>query len=111
MSQYTSDTTGSSWESYSSPSLTRLTGNRVLLCWSRGSNSDVYYSVLDSIGNVVKADTNLSLDGSVYERSPDAVFVFKSAFVFALGFCSTSFSRVQNPTAAKIIKTGMAIRL
>jgi hypothetical protein len=72
VSQYTSDTTGSSWESYVTPSLTRLTGNRVLLCWSRGSNGDVYIAVLDSMGNVVKSDSNLSLDGSVYERSPDA---------------------------------------
>lgn len=113
VSQYTSDTTGNSWENYSTPNLARLTGNRVLLCWSRGSNSDVYYAVLDSNGNVVKADTNLSLDGSVYERSPDAAqlsdgktivsWYANSKIRFAVldaGYNRIAWNELPNPAAA-----------
>jgi hypothetical protein len=74
ITQFTNDTTGSSWEGYYDPNLTGLTGNRALMTWYRGSNGDIYYAVLDSAGNVIKDKTNLSGNGSSsWDWSPDAV--------------------------------------
>ena len=64
ITQFTYDTTGSSYEGYYGPNLTGLTGNRALMTWYRNSDSDIYYAVLDSAGNVVKDKINLSGDGS-----------------------------------------------
>jgi uncharacterized repeat protein (TIGR01451 family) len=84
VTRFTEDTTGSSWESYDGPNLTALTGNRALLTWSRGSDGDVYYAVLDSAGNVVKDKTNLSGDGgSMYDYYPDAAQLADGKIVVA----------------------------
>ena len=82
ITQFTFDTTGSSSESYFAPDLTDLTGNRVLLSWSRGSDWDIYYAVLDSSGDVFKDKTNLVGDGrTINDQNPDAVQLSDSKIV------------------------------
>jgi hypothetical protein len=76
ITQFTNDTTGTTYDGYWAANLTTLTGNRALLSWARSSNGDIYYAVLDSVGNLVKEKTNLVNDGSSsnpYDRNPDAV--------------------------------------
>jgi hypothetical protein len=74
ITQFTSDTSGTSIEGYHGPNLTGLTGNRALITWYRDSDEDVYYAVLDSAGNLVKAKTNLSSNGtSSVDYGPDAI--------------------------------------
>jgi hypothetical protein len=74
ITQFTNDATGSSSEAYFAPNLTDLTGNRVLLTWSRSSDGDIYFAVLDSDGNVNKDKTNLVGDGTSFsDQNPDAI--------------------------------------
>lgn len=68
VTKFTSDTPG--WdEGYYYPNLTQLSGNRVLLVWQRSSDGNIYYAVLDSAGNTVKAETSTGARG----WGPDAV--------------------------------------
>jgi hypothetical protein len=56
ITQFTNDTAG--WEDgYINPNLTALTGNRLLITWSRLGK--VNYAVFDSAGNIVKDKTSL----------------------------------------------------
>jgi hypothetical protein len=73
--QFTSDTWGTStYEGYRYPNLADLANNRVLLTFSRESDSDIYIAVLGSDGSVIKGQTNLSLDSQTYfDYAPDAV--------------------------------------
>lgn len=67
---FTSDTPG--WdEGYYGPNLARLSGNRVLFVWYRRSDGSIYYAVLDSAGNTVKAET--SVGAGAGDWVPDAV--------------------------------------
>lgn len=62
------------YEGYFDPNLTSLTGNRALLTWSRDSDGDIYFAVLDSAGNVYKSADNLVEDGAgQYDHHPEAV--------------------------------------
>ena len=62
ITKFTSDTPG--WdEYYYYPNLAMLRGERVLLTWYRGSDSDIYYAVLNSNGDLVYPATNLTNDG------------------------------------------------
>jgi len=68
VTQFTSDTPG--WdEGYSDPNLAQLSGNRVLFVWYRDGDDSIYYAVLDSAGNTVKAKTPTGAWG----WGPDAV--------------------------------------
>lgn len=111
ITQFTNDTTGSSWEGYYYPSLTGLTGNRALITWFRNSDGDIYYAVLDSAGNVVKDKTNLSGDGwSSYDRTPDAVQLSDGKIVVGwtgssnirFAVLDTNYNRTAGPTSLTI---------
>ena len=68
VTRFTSDTPG--WdEGYYDPNLAQLSGDRVLFVWNRESDDNIYYAVLDSAGNTVKAQTSTGADG----WDPDAV--------------------------------------
>jgi hypothetical protein len=107
---FTNDTTGSSYEGYSYPNLTALSGNRALITYYRNGNYDLYYAVLDSAGGVVKDKTNLSLDGSSsYDYRPDAVQLSDGKIIVAwtgnsggynirFAVLDTSYNRIVSPT-------------
>jgi hypothetical protein len=68
ITRFTFDTPG--WyEGYYDPSLTQLSGNRVLFVWYRESDGSIYYAVMDSAGDSVKAATSTGTWG----WGPDAV--------------------------------------
>ncbi len=79
VTQFTHDTTGSSWSSYWTPSLASLSGNRVLLAYL--ATNSIAYAVLDSAGNVIKGQTSTGVDG----RFPDAVQLSNGRIVIAWG--------------------------
>lgn len=97
-------------EAYYNPSLTRLSGSRTLLAWTRDSDKDIYYAVLDSSSNVVKATTNLVGDGtSQGDWRPDAVQLSDGKIVVAwtggsyhdyrirFAVLDTSYNRIAGP--------------
>jgi hypothetical protein len=110
ITKFTSDTPG--WEErYSNPSLAPLIGNKALLAWCRGSDADVYYAVLDSNGNLVRAATNLVEDGTSQEDWwPDAVQLSDGKTVVAwtggsypnyrtrFAVLDASYNRIAGPT-------------
>jgi hypothetical protein len=106
ITKFTNDTPG--WnEGYYNPNLTTLSGNRTLLTWQRGSDGDIYYAVLDSSGNTVKAETNLVGDGtSQWDSRPDAVQLSDGKTVVAwtggsrirFAVLDASYNRVAGPT-------------
>jgi uncharacterized repeat protein (TIGR01451 family) len=78
VTQFTSDTPG--WdEGYYCPNLAQLSGNRVLFVWQRSSDGNIYYAVLDSAGNTVKAETSTGSWG----WDPDAVQLSSGNIVVA----------------------------
>jgi len=83
ITRFTNDTPG--WdESYYSPNLAALSGNRALLTWDQASDGDVYYVVLDSGGAVVKNSTNLVGDGTAqWDGLPDATQLSDGKIVVA----------------------------
>lgn len=108
ITQFTNDTTGSSYEGYYAPNLTGLTGNRALMTWYQNSNGDIYYAVLDSAGNVIKDKTNLSSDGSSsWDYSPDAVQLSDGKIVVGwtgnsnirFAVLDTSYNRIAFPSS------------
>lgn len=88
---------------YHSPTLTTLSNNRVLLAYSAGS---IYYAVLDSAGNIVKAETSVEAGG----WRPDAVQLSGGNIVVAwsewsgstwnIGFVvlDSAYNRIAGPT-------------
>lgn len=73
ITRFTYDTPGYD-EAYSGPNVACLPNNRVLLTYTRQSDGDIYYAVLDSSGGVVHPAMNLVGDGTVsYDQLPDAV--------------------------------------
>lgn len=94
------------------PNLATLSGNRALLSWQRSGNyRDVYYAVLDSGGNVVKAATNLVGDGTKqWDWGPDAMQLSDGKTLVAwsggsypnyrirFAVLDTGYNRVAGPT-------------
>jgi len=110
ITKFTADTPG--WdEAYYYPNLAVLSGNRALLTWRRSSDADIYYAVLDSSGNTVKAATNLVGDGTIQDDwGPDAVQLSNGKTVVAWAGGSypnyrirfarldASYNRIAGPT-------------
>jgi len=110
LTKFTNDTPGGS-EAYYAPNLATLSGNRALLTWQRDSDDDIYYAVLDSSGNTVKAATNLAGDGtSQWDSWPDAVQLSDGKTVVAwtsgsypnyrtrFAVLDVSYNRIAGPT-------------
>ncbi len=76
ITRLTNDTAGPE-DGYSNPTVSTLTGNRVVLVVNRSGDSyeDTYFAILDSNGNVVRDLANISNDGAttVPIGRPDAV--------------------------------------
>lgn len=83
ITRLTNDTPGYD-EGFYYPNLTQLDSGRMLLVWQRGSDTDIYYAVLDNEGDTVKGMTDLSDDdyGS-YDWAPDATQVSNGNIVVA----------------------------
>jgi uncharacterized repeat protein (TIGR01451 family) len=80
VTQFTDDTPG--WEEgYRFPALAQLSNNRVLLVWHRDSDDYLYYAVLDSADNIVKAKTSTE----TYGWFPDATQLSDGRIVIAWG--------------------------
>jgi len=110
LTKFTNDTPGGS-EAYYAPNLATLSGNRALLTWTRDSDDDIYYAVLDSSGNTVKAATNLVGDGtSQWDSWPDVVQLSDGKTVIAwtggsypnyrvrFAMLDASYTRIAGPT-------------
>lgn len=111
VTKFTNDAAGST-DAYYYSNITGLTNNRALLSWSRSGNSgDIYYAVLDSAGNTVKASTNLSNDGtSQWDWMSDTAQLADGRTVVAwignnypsyrirYAVLDTSYNRVSGPT-------------
>ncbi len=111
VSKLTADTPGYD-ESYSYPGITALSGNRTLLCYTRGSDDDIYCAVLDSAGNVTRPPANVSGDGgSSWDWLSDAVQLADGRIVVAwtggnypnydirFAVLDAAFNRIAGPTA------------
>jgi len=116
ITRFTFDTPGSD-EGYYDPNLASLSSNRGFLTWVRRADGDddVYFAVLDSNGNIVKAATNLSIDEMAIDWSnPDAVQLSNGHVLVAwdawgcfagewlprirFAVLDTSFNRIAGPT-------------
>lgn len=90
------------YEGYGYPNLAQLSGNRVLLVWYRGSDGNIYYAVLDSAGNIVKAETST---GGAWGWYPDAVQLSNGNIVIAWSgsICfvvlDSAYNLIAGPTA------------
>jgi hypothetical protein len=84
ITRLTSDTAGDE-DRFAGPTLSGLTGQRVLVAYQRGGNyGDIYFAVLDSSGAVVKAPANLIEDGSdQWDWGPDAVQLSDGKIIIA----------------------------
>ncbi|MFV2044293.1 MAG: hypothetical protein ACC700_13810 [Anaerolineales bacterium] len=92
VTKLTNDTPG--WDDgYNDTTVTSLSGSHALLAFTR-SDGDIYYSVVDSSGIILKAMTNLSGDGSLdWDFSPDAVQLPAGNIVVGWhGFSSLSYT-------------------
>jgi hypothetical protein len=110
ITQFTNDTTGNNYEGYYMPNLTALTGNRALMTWSRSSDGDIYYSVLDSAGNLVKDKTGLMGDGTIItgwnsdavELSDGKIIVgwtsWGDSYNIRFAVLNTDYLRISGPT-------------
>lgn len=112
ITKYTNGALGGA--AYYGPSLASLTGSRVLLTWTSGSDSDIYYAVLDSGGGIVRATANLVGDGSArWDYQPDAAQLSDGRIVVAwrswlspdyfirFAVLNTSYDRIAGPTTLR----------
>ena len=111
VTRFTADTPG--WdEGYYDPNLAALRGERVLLTWDRGSDGDIYYAVLNSVGDVIYPATNLTNDGTEWwDWASDAIQLSDGKIVVAWPAWLTStyqirfavldaaYNRTSGPTA------------
>lgn len=84
VTRLTSDTPGNE-DGYTGPTMTNLSGNRILIACQRSGNvGDIYYTVLNSGGAVVKEWTNLVEDGAnQWDWGPDAIQLSDGRIVIA----------------------------
>ena len=107
MTRATHDTPGTD-NAYFYPTLTPLSGSRALLAYMQASDRDIYLTVLNSLGAVVRPATNLTNNGTTkWDGWPDAaqlsngniLVAWRSSAPIAFALLDPSFNIIAGPTA------------